>query len=63
MPSPLMRISLARPGACMAPKNMVLWPGFLAGAAADGGRASGMGLPQPPQKRWWGATSAPHEAQ
>src|SRR5687768_8685988 len=61
MPSPLMRISLARPGACMAPKNIVFGPGrgrapepSLRGVEA----ASGIGLPQLPQKRWCAATSA-----
>src|SRR5581483_839493 len=62
MPSPLIRISLARL-ACMAPKNIVLAapPGLRtsgAGAGAGAGAPDETGRPQLPQKRCCGATSA-----
>src|SRR5205809_3817605 len=57
MPSPLMRMSLARPGACIAPKKMV-----LAALPGDDG-ATSTRAPHEPQKRWPGMSSAPHDEQ
>src|SRR5438309_1190441 len=56
MPSPLIRINLARPGACIAPKNIVLagpaprsWGPAAAGAGAAGARGGGTVRVQPLQ--------------
>ena len=70
MPSPLMRMSLARPGACIAPKNMVrARPPSARSSPCGWGETAGcvpptvIGAPQAPQKRKLGATSAPQVAQ
>src|SRR5262245_33252544 len=59
-----MRMSLARPGACIALKNIVLGA-FLRGAAAAGGGAApaSIGLPQEGQNRKLDGTSLPQPGQ